>query len=261
MTSSKTFSFKKNSRKAFTLIELSIVLIIIGLLIVAITSGSSLIRNAKLRSITNEAKQYQVAVNSFFMKFDEYPGDFNQAIGTGDLAAVAGNNNDLIEWENAQAATAGEGSNAWLHLMQADILPSDAITSLDTAAEVAEMLDATSATNDLNPGTHFPSSAENAAGWVFGNNGTINYVYITGSLTDAFAGAGPVVAAPTLSAVLNTADAYSIDNKSDDGSRTTGDIIETLGGDCADNGTVSQYDLTTDSSTKPCALGFKVTIN
>ena len=62
MSSSKTFSFKKNTRKAFTLIELSIVLIIIGLLIVAITSGSSLIRNAKLRSITNEAKQYQFAL-------------------------------------------------------------------------------------------------------------------------------------------------------------------------------------------------------
>jgi prepilin-type N-terminal cleavage/methylation domain-containing protein len=72
-------SFKKTSKKAFTLIELSIVLIIIGLLIVAITSGSSLIRNAKLRSITNEAKQYQVAVNSFYMKFDEYPGCFQDS--------------------------------------------------------------------------------------------------------------------------------------------------------------------------------------
>ena len=63
MSNSKTFSLKTNKR-GFTLIELSIVLIIIGLLIVAVNSGTSLIRNAKLRSVTYEAKKYQVAVNS-----------------------------------------------------------------------------------------------------------------------------------------------------------------------------------------------------
>ena len=115
----KTFFPKKNNKKAFTLIELSIVLIIIGLLIVAITSGSSLIRNAKLRSITNEARQYQVAVNSFFMKFDEYPGDFNQQLPQIDSEDLGlGDNNDVIEWVNSSANTVNEGSNAWLQLME-----------------------------------------------------------------------------------------------------------------------------------------------
>ena len=294
MSSSKTFSFKKNTRKAFTLIELSIILIIIGLLIVAITSGSSLIRNAKLRSITNEAKQYQVAVNSFYMKFDEYPGDFNQQLpAVSSITAAAGakediaigHNNDIIEWVSHNGTSpVNEGSNAWLQLVASAILPSDITSNMD----VSKMLDVVDIT--LVPTTHFPTSAENAAGWIFNSdtqNGiTTNYVQLVKSFNSQFAsGASSSFSRPLIDAVkgggaLTPADAFSIDNKNDDGLRNSGDVREVFAmainadgsstgssnsadGDCDASITTTvsgQYDL--DNGTENiCSLAFKVTIN
>ena len=295
MSSSKTFSFKKNTRKAFTLIELSIVLIIIGLLIVAITSGSSLIRNAKLRSITNEAKQYQVAVNSFYMKFDEYPGDFNQQLpkvssGGDDKAIAVGDNNDIIEWVSYDASatptSVNEGSNAWLQLVASAILPSDITSNMavDNGAGNGMINNATDIA--LVPTTHFPTSAENAAGWIFNSdkqNGiTTNYVQLVKSFNSQFAsGASSSFSRPLIDdlkggGALTPADAFSIDNKTDDGIRNSGDVREVFAmtladvdvsnadlGDCDASDTTEvngQYDLD-NGSQNICSLAFKVTIN
>lgn len=44
-------------RAAFTLVELSIVLVILGLLVGGVLSGQSLIRASELRSVATEKKQ------------------------------------------------------------------------------------------------------------------------------------------------------------------------------------------------------------
>ena len=49
-------------RSAFSLVELSIVLVILGLLTGGILTGQSLIRAAELRSVTSQMQQYRVAV-------------------------------------------------------------------------------------------------------------------------------------------------------------------------------------------------------
>ena len=66
-----------NNNKAFSLIELSIVLIIIGLLIAGITSGQSLIEIARIRTLINEFRYYEQSLYSFKLIKDRLPGDFN----------------------------------------------------------------------------------------------------------------------------------------------------------------------------------------
>ncbi|MGB1539945.1 MAG: prepilin-type N-terminal cleavage/methylation domain-containing protein, partial [Rickettsiales bacterium] len=63
----------------FSLVELSIVLAIIGLLAGGILGGRNLIRSAELRSIITERKQYWDAVSIFHDRYMELPGDMSDA--------------------------------------------------------------------------------------------------------------------------------------------------------------------------------------
>ena len=60
-------NYKKYSDNilAFSLIELSIVLIIIGLLVAGITGGASLIESAKVKAFYNSLSQYKQALYTF----------------------------------------------------------------------------------------------------------------------------------------------------------------------------------------------------
>ena len=80
---------------AFSLIELSIVLIIIGLLVAGITGGASLIESAKIQSVINELTTYKQAVYTFKSLKDRLPGDF---VGSGFIGYLSGqgyNNNSF----------------------------------------------------------------------------------------------------------------------------------------------------------------------
>ncbi|MAR56631.1 MAG: hypothetical protein CMM93_05555 [Rickettsiales bacterium] len=66
-------------RYGFSLVELSIVLVILGLLTGGILTGQSLIRAAELRSITTDFNRYQTAVRSFRDKYFAMPGDMRNA--------------------------------------------------------------------------------------------------------------------------------------------------------------------------------------
>jgi prepilin-type N-terminal cleavage/methylation domain-containing protein len=65
--------------QAFSLVELSIVLVILGLLTGGILGGQSLIKAAELRSVTTEYNEWQVAINTFRGKYGQLPGDFTNA--------------------------------------------------------------------------------------------------------------------------------------------------------------------------------------
>jgi prepilin-type N-terminal cleavage/methylation domain-containing protein len=65
--------------RGFSLVELSIVLVILGLLVGGVLTGKSLIRAAELRSITTEVAAYQSAVMIFKEKYQALPGDMTNA--------------------------------------------------------------------------------------------------------------------------------------------------------------------------------------
>lgn len=64
----------------FTLIELSLVLIIIGLVAGGILIGRDLIRAAELRSLHRQYQEFATAANTFRLKYDCLPGDCDHAI-------------------------------------------------------------------------------------------------------------------------------------------------------------------------------------
>jgi len=66
---------KGNAYNGFTLIEISIVLVIIGLLVGGIMVGQDLIRAAEIRAQISQIEKYQAAVNAFRTKYNGLPGD------------------------------------------------------------------------------------------------------------------------------------------------------------------------------------------
>ena len=71
-------AFLARSRAAgFTLIELSVVLVIIGLIVGGVLVGQDLIKAAQLRAQITQTEQFNTAVNAFVAKCGGLPGDIN----------------------------------------------------------------------------------------------------------------------------------------------------------------------------------------
>ncbi len=61
--------------KGFTLVELSIVIVIIGLIIGGVFKGSELLKNSELKAFVSEVNEYKAAVTTFKDIYKYLPGD------------------------------------------------------------------------------------------------------------------------------------------------------------------------------------------
>ena len=68
-----------HSLSGFTIVELSVVLIVIGLVVGGVIAGHTMLQNAQMRSIMREAEEINIALLAFKLKYGQLPGDFSQA--------------------------------------------------------------------------------------------------------------------------------------------------------------------------------------
>ena len=64
---------QNNATYGFTLIELSIVLVIIGFVVGGVLVGQELIETAKLRAVVSQIDQIRVGANTFRTKYNALP--------------------------------------------------------------------------------------------------------------------------------------------------------------------------------------------
>ncbi len=81
-------------KRGFTLIELSIVLVIIGLIVGGVLAGQSLIRAAEIHSVVTDLQKFDTAINTFQGKYDALPGDMPNATSYWGAAGGNGTGND-----------------------------------------------------------------------------------------------------------------------------------------------------------------------
>ena len=100
----------------FTLIELSIVMVIIGLVVGGIMVGRTLIRSSEIRSIGSDIERFEAARNTFRTKYNCLPGDCRTASSIG-----LGNNGNGNGYVDHYAASA-EVWLFWKHLGAAGLI-------------------------------------------------------------------------------------------------------------------------------------------
>ena len=124
----------KNSTEAgFTLVEIAIVLVIIGLLLGGILKGQEMITQAKIKNIINDFNGVTVAVTSYQDRYRALPGDDQNATTRWTLQAPASGNSDgIIQGlynANNTGGTGGAPANTaesnlfWQHLRIAGFVP------------------------------------------------------------------------------------------------------------------------------------------
>lgn len=248
-------------RHGFSLVELSIVLVILGLLTGGILAGQSLIRASEIRAVATETSRHIAAIHAFRDKYLAQPGDLANATsfwgsmtncgvaspsGTG--TQTCNGNADGSIGQPAAASQTGERFNYWQHLANAGLIEGN-YTGIAGAGGVNHSL----------IGINSPASRISTVGWGVGSvtgyyaGNTISFsgdygtrLNVGTQTSDGFSN-GPF---------LKPEEAWNIDTKIDDGRPGRGRVLPSYWDDCTTATSETQLDadyLLTEAN-KVCGL-------
>ncbi len=203
-----------DAQRGFTLVELAIVLVIIGLVIAAVLKGQELIVSARLKSTINQVEGIRAATKTFRVNYNNLPGDFANAqvlIVTPNCITFSalGDGDGIIEGDCVAAPAVGEETVLfWNQLSAANMISGVSPLGLGT----------------LGDGITW---APLGGGFTLRNEAAVGK-------TTHWLSVGSAAAVPIGSA--NAEQALRLDEKADDGRPGTGNI-RTVTAACTDAGT------------------------
>ena len=131
--SSSLIENKSSTEAGFTLVEIAIVLVIIGLLLGGVLKGQEMITQAKIKNIINDFNGVTVAVTSYQDRYRAIPGDDQNAStrwttqapasGNGDGVVLGAYNANDTSGTGGAPAAAAESNLFWQHLRIAGFVP------------------------------------------------------------------------------------------------------------------------------------------
>ncbi len=100
----KNLFLKNYDNKGFTLVEMAIVLVIIGLILGMVFKGKELIDGAKVKNLAAQYNKILAATNTFYERYGFYPGDGCPSATPATVATCNGTKNGLLTTANEQGA-------------------------------------------------------------------------------------------------------------------------------------------------------------
>lgn len=195
-----------HEEKGFTLVELAVVMVIIGLLIGGILKGQEMIANQKINSTITQIKALDAATSTFIDMYDAFPGDMADAQDrlSGCTANCDEGDGDGLLNDPPTALAGDESYHFGRHLAAADLVGGVAVEAADEDAVVETELNGRYLLPGYTAGGADGLNAEAKGG---------HYFIIS---TDETATAGDA---------LTGLEAARIDRKLDDGQATTGAVF------------------------------------
>lgn len=109
----------RQKQAGFTLMEMAVVIVIVGLLVGGVVAGQSLIKASEIASVVTDVNKFRAAINAFDTHYNAMPGDMANATTYWSTANV-GNGNGKIDYVSGAW---GEEYYAWQHLQLANMFP------------------------------------------------------------------------------------------------------------------------------------------
>ena len=253
--------FSDAQRGGFSLVELSIVLVILGLLTGGILTGQNLIRAAELRSVVTEFKTYQTAVMTFRDKYFALPGDMTNATDFwGEMtncgaASPSGTDTETCNGDGdgvfdtiGPASRVSEIFTFWQHLSNAGLIEGN-YTGIS----------GTGGGTDSETSVNTPAAKISNAGWsVMHQSYSSNSIFFDGNYHNSFSFGKNNDNFWTYDSAISPEEAWNIDTKIDDGNPATGNVWAVRWNDCTDATASSQLDANylLSSNSQLCALAF-----
>lgn len=209
--------------EGFTLVELSIVLVILGLLVGGVLTGQSLIRAAELRSFATDGAKFTTAIYAFKDKYFALPGDMANA--TSFWGSLGGTGSDATCQNIAatgQATCNGNGDGMIIMSVVDDDEPFRFWQHLANAGLIEGRWPGRQG-GSFSPGVNMPGSKLGSKIawyplWSGSPNGSVNrFIQPMGNGITAMTGYGDLILKPE--------EVWNIDMKQDDGLPGTGNVM------------------------------------
>ena len=189
-------------QQGFTLIEMSIVLAIIGLIVGGILKGQEVVNNGRLKSQVAQVDAIKAAVFSFQDKFNYLPGDLSASLaGLYSTTGIDGSQFGIVSTVSSVGVNDGGAVETVNYYAWAQISLANLIGGINTTTITQSTLQA----RVNNAFTFFGT-------WNSTYGGQFNGVRIQGSSSTDLPG-------------MRTLDASGIDTKYDDGNPTSGSVL------------------------------------